>query len=433
MNGAERLLGRGDMLFLRSGHGEPIRIHGAFFSGEETERLVEQIRNSGYQAEEVQVFSARGGSAEDAGDRDELFDEAVAIVLESRQASTSYLQRRMKVGYSRAARLMDELELAGIVGPPKGPSRGASSPRAETTRPTRRLREGSAFPVGRGPGRPVAALARRGRHRRRDHGAGPRPVRQGPHLRGPLREAVLLGRPRQARHPAGADLHPQARRFRVQLEGGDLVVADGEAIWAYSKTNEQVIVSPYDGGVLRTPWEVLVEYSDGYRTVAVERTDLDGREVYMLTLQPTEDVPPALRLKRMRLWVEERGWRLLRIEQVEPNDDVSTFILSGHRRDGRLDDDLFASPLPRAPRSSTAGTRSNPEMPPLRRSLLAAGAATLLLPTWAAAEPLWVFFADKPGAAGRPSPGRRPARSAPVPASTSISTAATPPPSRPSA
>ncbi len=120
MNGAERLLGRGDMLFLRSGHGEPIRIHGAFISGEETERLVEQIRNSGYQAEEVQVFSARGGSAEDAGDRDELFDEAVAIVLESRQASTSYLQRRMKVGYSRAARLMDELELAGIVGPAEG-------------------------------------------------------------------------------------------------------------------------------------------------------------------------------------------------------------------------------------------------------------------------------------------------------------------------
>ena len=135
MNGAERLLGRGDMLFLRSGQGEPIRIHGAFISGEETERLVEQIRNSGYQAEEVQVFSARGGAGEDAGDRDELFDEAVAIVLESKQASTSYLQRRMKVGYSRAARLMDELELAGIVGP------------AEGARPRRILAEGGDDPA----------------------------------------------------------------------------------------------------------------------------------------------------------------------------------------------------------------------------------------------------------------------------------------------
>ena len=138
MNGAERLLGRGDMLFLRSGQGEPIRIHGAFISGEETERLVEQIRNSGYEAEEVQVFSARGGLGEDAGDRDELFDEAVAIVLESKQASTSYLQRRMKVGYSRAARLMDELELAGIVGP------------AEGAKPRRILAEGGDDPAEEG-------------------------------------------------------------------------------------------------------------------------------------------------------------------------------------------------------------------------------------------------------------------------------------------
>ncbi len=120
VNGAERLLGRGDMLFLRSGHGEPVRIHGAFISGEETERLVEEIRGGGFEAEEVKVFSERGGPGESAGDRDELFDEAVSVVMESKQASTSYLQRRMKVGYSRAARLMDELEHAGIVGPAEG-------------------------------------------------------------------------------------------------------------------------------------------------------------------------------------------------------------------------------------------------------------------------------------------------------------------------
>ena len=120
VNGAERLLGRGDMLFLRTGEGEPVRIHGAYISGEETERLVEEIRNSGYEAEEVKVFSEGGGSGDADGDRDELFDEAVRIVLESKQASTSYLQRRMKVGYSRAARLMDELEGAGIVGPAEG-------------------------------------------------------------------------------------------------------------------------------------------------------------------------------------------------------------------------------------------------------------------------------------------------------------------------
>jgi S-DNA-T family DNA segregation ATPase FtsK/SpoIIIE len=120
MNGAERLLGKGDMLFLQGGQGEPVRIHGAFISGDETERLVAKIKESGYEAEDVEVFAGRGDAAWSAADRDELFEEAVAIVLDSKQASTSFLQRRMKVGYSRAARLMDELEFAGIVGPAEG-------------------------------------------------------------------------------------------------------------------------------------------------------------------------------------------------------------------------------------------------------------------------------------------------------------------------
>jgi len=119
MNGAERLLGRGDMLFLPSGQGEPIRIHGAFISGEETERLVESIKETNYEAEEIPVFFNRDvGAAPD--DRDSLFDEAIKVVLEYQQASTSFLQRRLKVGYSRAARLMDELEGAGVVGPAEG-------------------------------------------------------------------------------------------------------------------------------------------------------------------------------------------------------------------------------------------------------------------------------------------------------------------------
>jgi S-DNA-T family DNA segregation ATPase FtsK/SpoIIIE len=120
MNGAERLLGRGDMLFLPGGQGEPIRIHGAFISGEETERLVAKIKESKYEVDEIEVFAEPGNTTAEGGDRDELFDQAVAVVLDSKQASTSFLQRRMKVGYSRAARLMDELEFAGIVGPAEG-------------------------------------------------------------------------------------------------------------------------------------------------------------------------------------------------------------------------------------------------------------------------------------------------------------------------
>ncbi len=120
MNGAERLLGRGDMLFLPGGQGEPVRVHGAYVSSEETEALVEALRASPCQPEEVPVFGGQVGIASSRDDQDELFDEAARLVIDTQQASTSFLQRRMKVGYSRAARLMDELESAGIVGPAEG-------------------------------------------------------------------------------------------------------------------------------------------------------------------------------------------------------------------------------------------------------------------------------------------------------------------------
>jgi S-DNA-T family DNA segregation ATPase FtsK/SpoIIIE len=121
LNGAERLLGRGDMLFLPGGQGEPIRVHGAYLSGDEIERLVDSLKESEYQTEDVAVFSEHADiNSSPADDRDELFDEAVRLTVEYEQASTSFLQRRMKIGYSRAARLMDELEAAAIVGPAEG-------------------------------------------------------------------------------------------------------------------------------------------------------------------------------------------------------------------------------------------------------------------------------------------------------------------------
>lgn len=129
-------------------------------------------------------------------------------------------------------------------------------------------------------------------------------------------------------------------QFRVEVEDGDLVVADGRNIWAYSKANAQVVVSPY-AGELRTPWEVLVEYASGYRPVAVAPTEVDGRTAYQVTLEPVADPPAHLRLKRMRVWVDVRDWQLLRVEQVEANDDVRTYILRDHRTNRKLDDDLF--------------------------------------------------------------------------------------------
>jgi chaperone LolA len=129
-------------------------------------------------------------------------------------------------------------------------------------------------------------------------------------------------------------------QFRVQVEDGDLVVADGSTIWAYNKANDQVIVSHYQVE-LRTPWEILVQYTEGYRPVAVKESKLDGQDAYELTLQPRDDVPAHLRLQRMRVWVERKEWHLLRVEQVEANDDVRTYILRDHRKNKKLKDELF--------------------------------------------------------------------------------------------
>ena len=126
--GAEKLLGRGDMLFLTADLSKPKRVQGAFVSEEEMKRVVKAVRgdeppaydesivskNSGHNGGTVNLF---GGASDD---QDALFDEAKRTVIESGKASASLLQRRLKVGYARAARLLDEMEEAGIVGPADG-------------------------------------------------------------------------------------------------------------------------------------------------------------------------------------------------------------------------------------------------------------------------------------------------------------------------
>ena len=119
MNGAESLLGNGDSLYLPAGKPEPYRIHGSYVSSEEIERVVSFLRSQGAAAplDEAVLEQATTTSA-DADD--DLYDEAMRLVVLHQQASTSMLQRRLKVGYSRAARLLDLLEERGVVGPPEG-------------------------------------------------------------------------------------------------------------------------------------------------------------------------------------------------------------------------------------------------------------------------------------------------------------------------
>ncbi len=119
MNGAESLLGNGDSLYLPAGKPEPYRIHGSYVSSEEIERVVSFLRSQGAAAPlDEAVLEQAATTSADADD--DLYDEAMRLVVLHQQASTSMLQRRLKVGYSRAARLLDLLEERGVVGPPEG-------------------------------------------------------------------------------------------------------------------------------------------------------------------------------------------------------------------------------------------------------------------------------------------------------------------------
>jgi S-DNA-T family DNA segregation ATPase FtsK/SpoIIIE len=121
MNGAEQLLGNGDMLYFPPGSPKPTRLQNAFISTAEVEGITNHIgKQKGY-SQPMQLPSAfekkKSSGMVGDGSRDELFDDAAKIIVRHQQGSVSLLQRRLKVGYSRAARLVDELEAAGIVGP----------------------------------------------------------------------------------------------------------------------------------------------------------------------------------------------------------------------------------------------------------------------------------------------------------------------------
>jgi len=119
--GAEQLIGRGDMLYLSASTPKPVRIQNAYISSEEVEAIVEYISKQKGYSRMYELPSAlekkKNGSSSGAAERDELFDEAARIIVRHQQGSVSLLQRRLSIGYSRAARLVDQLEEAGIVGP----------------------------------------------------------------------------------------------------------------------------------------------------------------------------------------------------------------------------------------------------------------------------------------------------------------------------
>ena len=130
-SGAERLLGRGDLLFLAPGAGRLIRLHAPFISDEEVQEVVTSIRDQGgpNYDEEIEKIIAKfdetevngfGGGSEESDEYDPLYDKAVAMVVERGQASTSMVQRVFRIGYNRAARILETMESEGVVGPADG-------------------------------------------------------------------------------------------------------------------------------------------------------------------------------------------------------------------------------------------------------------------------------------------------------------------------
>lgn len=120
MGGAERLLGRGDMLFMPAGTSKPIRVQGAFVSDEEVQAVVDFVVSQQKAQYDESMIPTDEPEKTFEEDTDELYDEAVKLVVEMQSASISMLQRRFRIGYSRAARIIDQMEARGVVGPPDG-------------------------------------------------------------------------------------------------------------------------------------------------------------------------------------------------------------------------------------------------------------------------------------------------------------------------
>jgi S-DNA-T family DNA segregation ATPase FtsK/SpoIIIE len=124
--GAEALLGQGDMLYLAPGTGLPVRVHGAFVSDDEVHRVVEYLRSQGEPnyvegileggVLDGDAAGAEGGPAGGpGGEADPMYDQAVGVVLQHRRASISRVQRHLRIGYNRAARLLEQMEQSGVV------------------------------------------------------------------------------------------------------------------------------------------------------------------------------------------------------------------------------------------------------------------------------------------------------------------------------
>ncbi len=130
--------------------------------------------------------------------------------------------------------------------------------------------------------------------------------------------------------------------FRISLDNGDAVVANGKTVWSYAERNNQVVISDYEGE-LRTPWQVFAGYAEDYVPIAVAEVKLSGRSCYMLALKPANEAPSN---RQMKVWVDKDKWWLLQVETTEDNEDITTYVLKAHKINKKIDDAVFEFSVP---------------------------------------------------------------------------------------
>jgi chaperone LolA len=267
--GAESLLGHGDMLYLPPGTAIPTRVHGAFVSDQEVHRVVDALRKSAVPTyiEAVlegpsQPLAGISGEDEDmdvaAGDaeQDPLYDEAVKIVVRERKPSISYVQRRLKIGYNRAARLIEAMETAGLVGPLQ--SNGAREVLAPPRR-TEGMTRASCTAVL------LLALGLSGTTAMSAATSPATPLDQFLNgltsLRTHFSQIVVDGSGKALERGTGTLLVSRPGRFRWEYQPSDagtrLLVADGVNLWFYDRELQQATVKPAAAALTATPVVLL--------------------------------------------------------------------------------------------------------------------------------------------------------------------------------